>query len=63
MCIHPDIVKTMNGWYCPACKQTFAEKPTEKITILNVEEPKEAETEEKPKPKKKTTNSKSAAKK
>lgn len=60
MCIHPEIIKTQDGWYCPDCKQMFDKRPTEKITILNVEDAKEVKEE---KPKAKKTNSKSTAKK
>lgn len=27
MCDHKNIVLTAEGWYCPDCKQVFAEKP------------------------------------
>ena len=54
-CEHKEIVKTLNGWYCPSCSSWFDSKPVApkegKITFLNV-------TEEKPKKK----NSKSAPK-
>lgn len=42
MCNHENIVKTMDGWFCPDCGKAFDKKPIllkeGKITFLNVEE-------------------------
>ena len=43
-CNHENIVKTMDGWFCPSCGELFKGKPIlpkeGKITFLNVEEEK-----------------------
>ena len=46
MCEHKGILLTAEGWYCPDCKQMFAEKP-------KAEKPKAEKKEVKKEPKSK----------